>query len=220
MHNSLLKLFFALSIISSSCIYAQDEYSFRFAYGQASTKDLGEILMLTPDIHPDNLSVYSFDGGYLLNKDTFDLPLDFYAKGGLSYFKEADLHISGTGPTAVIYSGDRSDSIEGTIYIKAYYNFDFWKNRLRVGFGEGLSYTSSVLWSEEKEATQENENYSKFLNYLDISLDIDLGKLIGNKSLEKTYLGWTIKHRSGVFGLFNGVDGGSNYNTISLETNF
>ncbi|WP_455757495.1 hypothetical protein [Sulfurimonas sp.] len=220
MHKHFLKLLFIFTIITSSCVSAQDDYSIRIAYGQASTKDFGEIVMLTPDIHPDDLSVVSLDAGYLLEENFFELPIDLYAKAGLSYFKEADLHISGTGPAAVIYSGERSDAIEGTIYVKAYYNFDFLKNRVRLGFGEGLSYTSSALWSEEKEATQENEKYSKFLNYLDVSLDVDIGKLFNYKALENTYLAWTIKHRSGIFGLFNGVDGGSNYNTISIETNF
>ncbi len=199
---------------------ANDDYSIRVAYGQASTKDLGEILFFNSDIHPDNLSVFSLDGGYLLKKSIYELPLDLYVKGGLSYFNEADKHIYGTGPLAIIYPGERSNVYEGTVYIKVYYNIDFLKNRIRVGLGEGLSYTSSVLWSEEKEATQESEDYSKFLNYIDISFDVDLGKLVKYKPLEETYIGWTIKHRSGIFGLFNGVDGGSNYNTISIEKNF
>jgi len=197
-----------------------DEYSFRVAYGKASTKDLGEILLLNSDRHPDNLSVLALDGGYLLKKSIYELPLDLYIKGGVSYFDEADKHINGFGPLAVIYDGERSDVYEGTIYIKVYYNFDFLNNRVRIGVGEGLSYTSSVLWSEEKEATQEKEGYSKLLNYLDISIDLNIGKLIKYKPLDTAYIGWTIKHRSGIFGIFNGVDGGSNYNTISLETNF
>ena len=197
-----------------------DEYSFRVAYGKASTKDLGEILLLNSDRHPDNLSVLALDGGYLLKKSIYELPLDLYIKGGVSYFDEADKHINGFGPLAVIYDGERSDVYEGTIYIKVYYNFDFLNNRVRIGVGEGLSYTSSVLWSEEKEATQEKEGYSKLLNYLDISIDLNIGKLIKYKPLDTAYIGWTIKHRSGIFGIFNGDDGGSNYNTISLETNF
>jgi len=36
-----------------------------------------------------------------------------------------------------------------------------------------------------------------------------------------TYVGWAIKHRSGVFGLINNVkEGGANYNTIYIEKNF
>lgn len=196
-----------LLLLLSLHLIAQDEYSFRVAYGQASTKDLGEIISFDSDTHPANLSVYSLDAGYLLKEELFELPLDLYVKGGLSYFDE------GNAPTT-------SSVYEGTIYVKLYYNIDFLDNRIRLGLGEGLSYTSDVLWSEYEEATREKEDYSKFLNYLDISIDFDLGKLVRYKPLEETYIGWTLKHRSGVFGLFNGVNGGSNYNTISIERNF
>ncbi len=210
----LLFLFLGLS--------ADDDYSFRVAYGTASTKDFGEILLFNIDKHSDDLTVLSLDGGYLLKKDLFDVPLDIYLKGGLSYFKEANKHIYKPGPysASTYYIAPRSDVYEGTIYAKAYYNIDFWKNRVRAGIGMGFSYTSSVLWAEEDEAVRENEKYAKLLNYLDFSVDVDLGKLIKYAPLEDTYIGWTIKHRSGVFGLFDGVNGGSNYNTISIERNF
>jgi len=202
-------------------LVAEDKYSMRIAYGQATTKDLGEILFFNIDKHPDDLTVLSLDAGYLLLDDMWEFPVDLYVKGGISYFDEPNLQIYKTGPyTTQATYGERSDAYEGTIYVKVYYKLDFWKNRIRFGLGEGLSYTTSVLWSEEKEATQENEDYAKLLNYLDISVDFDLGRLIRYEPLEDTYIGWTIKHRSGVFGLFSGVDGGSNYNTISIEKNF
>ncbi len=210
----LLFLFLSLS--------ADDDYSFRVAYGTASTKDFGEIVFLNIDKHPDDLTVLALDGGYLLKKDLFDVPLDIYLKGGLSYFKEANKHISKPTPYSVptYYMAPRSDVYEGLLYAKAYYNIDFWQNRVRTGIGMGFSYTSSVLWAEEEEAVRENEKYAKLLNYLDFSVDVDLGRLIRYKPLEDTYIGWTLKHRSGIFGLFSGVNGGSNYNTISIEKNF
>ena len=195
----LLFFLFTLNLI------AQDEYSLRVAYGEASNRDLGEILSFNSDRHPDNLSVLSLDAGYLLQEDVLELPFDLYLKGGLSYFNE--------GST-------RNNVYEGTLYVKVYYNIDFLENRVRFGLGEGLSYTSDILWSEYEEATRENEDYAQFLNYLDLSVDFDLGRLIRYKPLEETYLGLTLKHRSGVFGLFSGVDGGSNYMTYSIEKNF
>ena len=195
-----------LLLLLSLNLIAQDEYSFRVAYGKASTKDLGEILSFDSDIHQDNLSVLSLDVGYLLKKEIFELPLDLYVKGGLGYFHEGNTQ--------------RSDVYETAIYVKVYYNIDFLKNRVRLGLGEGLSYTSDVLWAEEQEAIAESEKYAQFLNYMDLSIDFDLGRLLRYKPLEETYIGWTLKHRSGIFGLFSGVDGGSNYNTISIEKNF
>ena len=106
------------------------------------------------------------------------------------------------------------------IYIKALWNFDFWDNRVRFGVGEGLSYTSRTLEIEKIDAIEKDSPTSQFLNYLDFSLDFDLGKLVRSKTLDELYLGVAIKHRSGVFGLFNGVHGGSNYNAFYVEKNF
>ena len=197
----LLLFLFTLNLI------AQDEYSFRVAYGEASVDDLGDIVFLESSTHPDNLTVYSLDAGYLLKKDIFEFPFDLYFKGGLSYFNEG-------------YSPREDHIYEGTLYFKLYYKVDFLENRVRIGLGEGISYTSDILWSEYKEAQDEGDNTSKLLNYMDLSVDFDLGRLVRYKPLRDTYIGWTLKHRSGVFGLFHGVHGGSNYNTISIEKNF
>ena len=197
----LLLFLFTLNLI------AQDEYSFRAAYGEASVDDLGDIVFLESSTHPDNLTVYSLDAGYLLKKDMFEFPFDLYFKGGLSYFNEG-------------YSPREDHIYEGTLYFKLYYKVDFLENRVRIGLGEGISYTSDVLWSEYKEAQDEGDHTSKFLNYMDLSVDFDLGRLVRYEPLRDTYIGWTLKHRSGVFGLFHGVHGGSNYNTISIERNF
>lgn len=185
---------------------ADDEYSLRIAQGKVSDSDLGEILGGYWRTHKYNLHVTALDGGYLLSKDAFELPMDIYARVGLAYFDEAST---------------QDDIYELALYIKAYYNFDFLDNRFRFGFGEGFSYTSDVLISEYLEATRKYDNYSKLLNYLDISFDLDLGRLISYKPLYNTYIAWTIKHRSGIFSLINNVShGGSNYNTLSIEKNF
>ena len=113
------------------------------------------------------------------------------------------------------------DIYELTLYFKLYYTFAPWHQKIRLGFGEGGSYTTNVLLTERNGAEENNDNTSKFLNYLDISLDVDMGKLLGVKSLENTYVGFLIKHRSGIFGLINDVHhGGSNYNCFIVEKNF
>jgi len=200
-----LKLFFALLLfISLNATEILNKYSLRAAYGKASQKDLGEIIFGDFGSHPRDLSVYSLDGGYLLKKEIFEWPLDIYIKGGLSYFDE-----------------DQFENIfEATLYLKAYLNLDFWKNRVRIGAAEGISYAQNVPETEVVEASGEGDNTSKFLNYLDISLDFDFGRLVRVQSLQETYIGYALKHRSGVFGLYNGVHGGSNYNMLYLEKNF
>jgi outer membrane protein len=189
----------------STFLLAQDEYSLRVAYGKSTHSDLGEILYGDYEKDVANLYTYSFDGGKKVVQNLFDLPLDGYIKSSLSYFDEA-----------------RGDAIyELTLYFKLYYSFQPFNQNIRLGFGEGGSYTTNILKTEAYGAWENNDNTSKFLNYLDISLDIDLGRLLRVKSLEKSYIGFLIKHRSGIFGLINNVKhGGSNYNCFMIEKNF
>ena len=61
------------------------------------------------------------------------------------------------------------------------------------------------------------------LQYLDPSLDISLGDLIGSRALKETYLGFGVSHRSGIFGasrLLGSVNGGSNYIYGYVESAF
>ena len=189
-------------------LIAQDDYSFRAAYGKASGSALGDIVSGDLSQHEKDLSVLAFDAGYLLKENAFEWPMDIYVKAGLSQFDESAVNLN--------------DVYEATIYIKAYWNFDFLDNRVRFGFGEGASYTSDILFVEKEEAaTVVDGKTSYFLNYIDISLDFDFGRLIHYKPLHNTYIGWTLKHRSGIYGLINGVSkGGSNYNLVYLEKNF
>jgi len=215
-----LKSSFLILILIFSFLKADKDYSLRFAYGMESDSDLGEILTFqNPTAHKYNMDVYSLDGGYRFAKNAWDLPLDFYIKGGVALFKSEDL----SKYKELDWMNDVSskDVYEFTFYIKLYYKF--FSEKLRLGLGEGGSYVTDYLSPEvieEHEQDNENPKYSKYLNYLDISLDLDIGKLFDYKPLFETYLGYTLKHRSGIFGLVNGVSGGSNYNTISIERNF
>ena len=200
-----LLVLLVLLVLLSNNILADEDYSMRLAYGVASENDLGTIISGQPGSHPKKLTVLALDVGYLYKKNLFELPLDIYLKGGLSYYNEET----------------RDNVLESVVYVKVYYKIDFLDNRIRFGFGEGLSYVSSVLEAEHDESLAENGSTSNYLNYLDISLDFDLGKFIHYKPLEATYFGILLKHRSGIFGLVNNVaSGGSNYNSIYIEKNF
>ena len=189
-------------------LLAQDNYSLRIASGKITSSNFDELATGTIKSHKEDFKVLAFDGGYLLKESLFELPMDFYIKAGFSIFDES-------------YFQD--DVYETTLYFKAYWNFDFWKNRFRIGLGEGFSYTDKILYAEYLEAQSMNpvDNNSKILSYMDLSLDLDLGKLIAYKLLYGTNLGLANKHRSGIFGLINNVKkGGSNYTTLYIEKNF
>ncbi len=181
-------------------------YSLRVASGIATDYDFGQVLTGKIGRFQPNSNVYAADFGYLLKASEDSLPFDFYIKSGLAYFEQKP-------SLDPIY--------EMTLYIKAYYNIDFWDNRVRIGFGEGGSYTSGILEVERIDAESYNDNNSHFLNYLDVSFDFDFGKFIGVKSFEELYIGVLVKHRSGIFGLINNVrHGGSNHIGFHIEKNF
>ncbi len=215
-----IRQLFIIVLLLSTLLHADEKqdapgpYSVRIGYGFADMNDLGEILMGDWNRYSGDASALNIDGGYRISHDFYDLPLDFYVKGGISYFNENNN----------VYNGEvREDFLEATIYIKAYYKLDFWQNRIRIGLGEGLSLAQEIPIVEYLDATNDDgtvDGTAKFLNYLDISLDFDVGRLIRVKSLQELYLGYTLKHRSGIFGTFNGVHGGSNYNMVTLEKNF
>ena len=196
----LFLLLFALNLIAAEC------YSVRVASAVATDYDFGQIVVGSIGKFQPYSTVYALDGGYLLKSSTDSLPFDFYIKSGVAYFEQkSSLH--------PIY--------EMTLYIKAYYNIDFLDNRVRVGFGEGVSYTSAILEVEREDAILHGDNNSHFLNYLDVSLDFDFAKLIHANSFKEYYVGVLIKHRSGIFGLVNNVrHGGSNHVGFYIEKNF
>ena len=71
-----------------------------------------------------------------------------------------------------------------------------------------------IPYVEARDQARRSRGTSRLLNYLDPSIDVSIGDLLGKPSLREAYFGFGVTHRSGVFGssqLFGNVDGGSNY---------
>ncbi len=199
------KLFLLLSLFTVN-LFAQNDYDLRVAYGRSDANDLAYVAIGQVHLHPSDTRVIMVDAGYKIIDDAFDLPFDIYIKGGFSKFLE---------------NGYGNDVYENTLYIKGYYDFDFLQNRVRFGVAEGASYTYGTLYVEKLESEKKGGNLSHYLNYLEVSLDVDVGRLVRYQPLYDVYLGVVIKHRSGIFGLINNVrHGGSNYDAVYIEKNF
>ena len=118
--------------------------------------------------------------------------------------------------------GLQPDSWQFNAYVKAYWYGFPWSDRVRtrVGFGTGLSYAQRIPYVEARDQARRSRTTSRLLNYLDPSIDVSIGDLLGRRSLRETYFGFGVTHRSGIFGssqLFGNVDGGSNYIYTYLE---
>lgn len=93
--------------------------------------------------------------------------------------------------------------------------------RTKIEFIEGVNYANKVPHFEGLHVREKNDGRdSKLLNYLGVGIALNLGDLTRSKELENCYIGAYAYHRSGVFGsvdLYGNVDGGSNYQTASIE---
>ncbi|WP_341914215.1 MipA/OmpV family protein [Polaromonas sp. YR568] len=108
-------------------------------------------------------------------------------------------------------------------FMKAYYYGFPWSDRVktRLGLGIGVSLAQRVPYTESSSQAARGRQTSRLLNYLDPSIDVSLGDLVGSRALKNTYLGFGVSHRSGIFGasrLLGNVNGGSNYIYTYLET--
>lgn len=192
--------------LAAPTLSASEAYSLRLGWGIADKNDFGEILSGEGEFDTAKTHVLGIDAGYLLAENLWEKPIDLYLKGALYRFYE---------------NGYQKDFWEGVLYLKAYYNLDGWNNRMRIGVGEGFSYANRVPVVEQNEALHKGSATSRFLNYLDVSIDIDVGRMFGGETCKDIYLGYALKHRSGIFGLINNVrKGGSNYDMIYLEMRF
>ena len=135
-------------------------------------------------------------------------PLDFAGYVGLTHHDERGLQANG---------------LQVDVFMKAvYYGFP-WSERVktRLGLGVGLSAAQRVPYTEV--ISQNGKTTSRLLSYLDPTIDISVGDVLGVRSLKETFIGFGVSHRSGIFGasrLLGNVSGGSNYIYTYVESAF
>jgi MipA family protein len=121
--------------------------------------------------------------------------------------------------------GLQQNGLQADLFMKAYFHGFPWNHvvKTRAGLGAGLSLAQRPPYIETKTQDDRKEPASRLLNYLDPTLDVSVGDIIGVRSLKDTYVGVGVSHRSGIFGssrLLNNVKGGSNYIYSYVETAF
>lgn len=179
----------------------------RLAHGDATPSNLGEIIAgdKVDDIYDNQLTSLFY--GHPLTDELFGLPLDIYLVSGLVYHHASEV---------------QSNFYEYVLGFKADYTIK-WPVRWRVGLAEGLSYASQISYIERTELEAKGYRPSKLLNYLDVTLDINIGDIFNSSNWQNTWLGYSIHHRSGIFesgSQFGRIKGGSNYTTLYLQHHF
>jgi outer membrane protein len=183
----------------------------RIAYGCVTSTKFNAILR--GDLNCDGgggsrlLSVY---GSRQLTETLFTLPIEGWISAGLAFRDE---------------NRQQDNFLEGVLAYKALFRNFPWSKRVetRVALGHGLSYAANVPALEERKAIEKERRTSRLLNYLEFSLDVSTGDLLGIDRLRKLFFGFYVHHRSGIFGsadLYDNVFGGSNVNALYLEWEF
>lgn len=191
--------------------FADGRWSVRVARGWNAQASLLKIIPgLDFSLSPEHTGVLDLEIGRLIDQGFNGWPVDIYVNGAYTRYLERNLQDDANGVS---------------LSLKAFYYGFPWSHRVktRFGFGAGLSYVDRVPTLERRSILGKNPNTTKLMNHLDVSVDFSVGDVIGAKSLRDTFLGFAVIHRSAIFGasdLFSGVDGGSNYNSIYLESLF
>jgi len=181
----------------------------KLAHGKSTDCHLAQVMLLkclsTDTV--DRTRITAIEVGRPFVERLNGWPLDFVGYVGLVQHHERGL---------------QKDSLQANVYMKAYYYGFPWSERVRtrLGFGVGVSYAARVPYVEARDQLARGRNSSRLLNYLDPSVDISLGDLLGVESMREAYVGVGVSHRSGIFGssrLLGNVNGGSNYIYSYLE---
>jgi outer membrane protein len=182
--------------------------SVRVAYGCTTETKFNEILRANINCNGGGgTRLASLFVGRKLSDDVFTLPLEAWLIGGVARRLE---------------NGLQDDFFEGVVAFKAIFRGFPWSDRVqtRLGFAEGFSYADSVPFIEKDKAEEKDRRTSHLINYLEFSLDVSVGDLLGVDSLRNLFAGFYVHHRSGIFAsanLYGNVYGGSNVNALYLE---
>ncbi len=197
----------------------EKKYNFRLSYGEALYSALGQIFLegtIEKDFQEGKFIGIEIER--YLEKNKYKDSFDFGIQGGFFWHKQDILTDQYTQP----YSLKGQDIFQLNFGLKITFKNFPWKKYVKTKFSlvEGLSYTSSILDIERENINKKTLNSkSKLLNYLEFSLAFDLGSMLNleGKGVEDTYIGIGVSHRSGIFGTFNNVDGGSNFLMFFIE---
>lgn len=156
----------------------------------------------------DDTRIWGVDLGRSLVERVNGWPLDFVGWVGVLAHDER---------------GHQANGLQLDAQIKAYWYGLPWQDRIgtRIGFGAGFSLAQRVPLTEVRDQARRGRATSRLLNYLDPSLDVNLGDLTGSKRWKDSFVGVGVSHRSGIFGssqILGNINGGSNYLYGYLET--
>ena len=192
----------------------------RFAYGWATPSNMGDILLgWDVEDDPQNNQMASVFYGHPVADSLFGVDaLDVYITPGFVYHRPADPY---TDPDSGI-TYDQQPTQEFVLALKLFWNIK-WPIEWRLGAAEGISYAREITNIEQREMDNKGYRASNLLNFIDVSIDFNVGDLFNSRPLRNLWFGYSLHHRSAIFetsSAFGRIKGGSNYNSLYLQYHF
>ena len=179
----------------------------RLGQGFATPSTLAQIFHFEAVPDSNNNKLTSIFYGHPLTDELFGLPLEIYLTPGFTWHWKSDV---------------QPNSFELNLAIKLYFIIK-WPIRWRLGAAEGISWVNKVPYMEANSLADKEYKPSNLMNFLDFSIDFNIGDIFGSEPMKQWWLGYYIHHRSSIFETaqhFGRISGGSNYHTIYLLWNY
>jgi outer membrane protein len=185
----------------------------RLDWAKSSESDFVTVVVGDYQASPENNYLMNVSWGRQYSDTLFGLPIPMSANVGFQYLDERQFQQDGYGITA---------------YIKAQYDWKvpFTNLQLRLGLGEGLSYVNRIPMSEQRDFAKKDAESRHLLNYLEWTVDVPLEQfaafegMFQQGAIESMSVGFTVFHRSSVFGLMGTEKGGVNFMGFGVEARF
>jgi outer membrane protein len=179
----------------------------RLAQGWATPSSLADIIRFQAEDDPYDNMMTSLFYGHPLSDTLFGLPLAVYLHSGLVWHWKSSV---------------QDHAQELVIAIKLYYTVP-WPIRWKLGAAEGMSWVNTIPYVERTQLAKKGYEPSNLLNFLDFSVDLNIGDIVGGEGAKRWWFGYSIHHRSAIFESaqqFGRIKGGSNFQTLYLQRDF
>jgi len=176
----------------------------RLAHGWVTPSSLSDIMKFNAESDPDNHQMTSIFYGHPLSDTLVGIPINVYFHSGFGWH----------------WKNKKESLQEFILAVKLYYTIPL-PIRLKLGVAEGWSWVTDIPYVEDQRLREKGYEPSQLLNYLNFSVDLNLGDIFGGETLDKTWLGYDIHHRSAIFESASGrIKGGSNVQMVYLQYDF
>lgn len=192
-HLATRAFFIFVSLLLPFSSQADDSYALTLYLGKYSDDKLGHVLLSKPvDFYDSYLATVALSKAYQLQNPSHQWEIE--AQLAKHYRSQDHLEFN----LLAIYRWNRFP----------------WNNHLRTTFaiGDGLSYASEIPKLEA--SSPSNVGATRLLNYIMVEMSV------APPFTEDWALVTRVHHRSGVYGLFNDVEGGSNVVAAGIKILF